>query len=73
MRATAEQWKPFTSQQRVITRRPGFIWDARVRMLPGAPAQVHDAYIAGGGLLHGAVLGLVTVVDMARRRWRGAS
>ena len=65
MSATAEQWKPFTSQQRVLTRRPGFVWDARVMMFPGVPVHVHDAHIAGAGLLHGAVLGLVTVVDMA--------
>ncbi len=65
MSVTAEQWKPFTSQQRVITKRPGFDWDARVMMFPGVPVHVHDAYIAGTGLLHGAVLGLVTVVDMA--------
>ena len=64
MSATAEQWKPFTSQQRVITRRPGFHWDARVMMLPGVPVHVHDGYIAGAGMLHGAVLGLVTVVSM---------
>ena len=65
MSAIAEQWKPFTSEQRVITGRPGFVWDARVMMLPGVPVHVHDAYIAGSGLLHGAVLGLVTVVNMA--------
>ena len=28
MSATAEQWKPFNSKQRVVTRRPGFLWDA---------------------------------------------
>ena len=65
MSASGEQWKPFTSQQRVITRRPGFDWDARVMMFPGVPLHVHDAYVAGGGVLHGAVLGLFTVVDMA--------
>ena len=65
MSATAEQWKPFTSQQRVITQRPGFDWDARILMFPGVPVHVHDAYIAGAGLLHGAVLGLVPVVNMA--------
>jgi hypothetical protein len=65
MSATAEQWRPFTSQQRVITQRPGFDWDARVMMFPGVPVHVHDAYIAGAGLLHGAVLGLLTVVNMA--------
>jgi hypothetical protein len=62
---SAEQWKPFTSKQRVITQRPGFDWDARIMMLPGVPAHVHDAYIAGEGLLHGALFGLVTVVNMA--------
>jgi hypothetical protein len=65
MSATAEQWKPFTSQQRVITQRPGFHWDASVMMFPGVPVYVHDAYIAGAGWLHGAVLGLVAVVHMA--------
>ena len=65
MSTSGEQWKPFTSQQRVITQRPGFDWDARVMMFPGVPVHVHDAYIAGTGLLHGAVLGLLTVVNMA--------
>ena len=65
MSTSGEQWKPFRSHQRVITRRPGFDWDARVMMFPGVPVHVHDAYIAGTGLLHGAVLGLLTVVNMA--------
>jgi hypothetical protein len=65
MSESAEQWKPFMSQQRVITRRPGFDWDARIMMLPGLPVRVHDAYVAGVGLLHGAVLGLLPVVNMA--------
>ena len=65
MSATAEQWKPFTSEQRVITKRPGFDWDARVMMFPGVPLHVHDAYVAGVGMLQGAVLGLFTAVDMA--------
>ena len=62
--ATAEQWKPFTSWQRVVTRRPGFLWDAQVSMLPGLPVRVVDGYIAGEGLLHAAVLGLFTVADL---------
>ena len=65
MSETGEQWKPFTSDQRVITRRPGFDWDARIMMFPGVPAHIHDAYIAGEGLLRGALFGLVPVVDIA--------
>jgi len=64
MSATGEQWKPFTSRQRVVARRPGFLWDARVSMLPGLAVRVHDSYIAGGGLLHAALLGLFTVAKV---------
>jgi hypothetical protein len=60
----AEQWKGFTSTQRVITRRPGFDWDARIAMMPGLPVRVHDAYVAGEGILHAALLGLVPVADL---------
>ena len=63
MSATAEQWKPFTSRQRVVTRRPGFLWDAQVFMFPGLPAHVEDSYIAGHGRLIAKVLGLFTVAD----------
>ena len=60
-----EQWKPFTSDQQVVTQRPGFDWNGRVAMLPGLPVRVHDAYLAGEGTLHAALLGLFTVVDMS--------
>jgi hypothetical protein len=65
MSATGKQWKPFTSRQRVVTRRPGFLWDAQVSMLPGMTVRVVDSYIAGKGLLHAAVLGLFTVADIS--------
>ncbi len=64
MSATAEQWKPFTSRQRVVTHRPGFLWDARVVMFPGLPAHVEDSYIAGHGRLMVKVLGWFTVADL---------
>ena len=64
MSETAEQWKPFTSTQRVITRRPGFDWDGRIAMMPGIPVRVHDAYVAGEGILHAALLGLVTLANL---------
>ena len=64
MSATAENWKPFTSTQRVIAHRPGFDWDARVMVFPGVAAHVHDAYLAASGLLKVAVLGLIPVVNL---------
>ena len=59
-----EKWKPFTSQQRVVTRRPGFLWDARIEIGPGLAVRVHDAYVGGEGILRAAVLGLFTVADL---------
>ncbi len=61
--ATTEQWKRFTSRQRVVTRKPGFLWDARVEMFPGVPAHVEDSYIAGHGRLIAKLFGLFTVAD----------
>jgi hypothetical protein len=63
MSATAAQWKPFTSRQRVVNRTPGFLWDAKVVMFPGLPAHVEDSYNAGHGRLIAKVFGLFTVAD----------
>lgn len=69
MSPTAEQWKPFTSMQRVVTAsggaRSGFMWDARIAMLPGIKVHVVDSYIAGQGLVRAAMLGLFTVADQS--------
>lgn len=62
--ATGEQWKPFTSRQRVIVHRPGFLWDARIALAPGVSVRVHDSYADGEGLLHAAVFGLFSVADL---------
>jgi hypothetical protein len=61
---TGEHWKAFTSRQRIVTRQPGFLWDARVFVLPGVAVRIVDGYIAGEGLLRAAVLGLFTVADI---------
>ena len=64
MGETSDQWKNFTATQRVVTRRPGFDWDARIRAAPGVKVFVRDAYVADGGILHAALFGLVTVANM---------
>jgi hypothetical protein len=60
----ADQWRPFSSAQRVIIQRPGFDWEARIAMLPGLRVRVHDAYIAGEGMLHASLFGLVSVANL---------
>jgi hypothetical protein len=64
MDETHAKWRAFTSDQLVITRRPGFDWDARIRLAPGLHVFVHDAYVAGEGFLHAALGGLITVADL---------
>jgi hypothetical protein len=63
-----DNWRPFTSDQLVVTRRPGFDWDARVRMLPGVIVHVHDAYVSGEGVLRAALFGLIPVMEMSGGR-----
>ena len=65
MSATGEQWKPFTSRQRVVIRRPGFLWDAQVSVLPGLVVRVVDSYVTGKGLPRAAILGLFTVAKVS--------
>jgi hypothetical protein len=64
MSGDGERWVPFTSTQRVLTRRPGFVWDASMPMAPGLAVRVHDAYVAGEGILHAALFGLFTVMEL---------
>jgi hypothetical protein len=62
--AEGEQWKPFTARQRVVTSRPGFLWDARVQMAPLVATHVKDSYIDGQGRLLARLLGLFTVARL---------
>jgi hypothetical protein len=67
MSETAEEWKPFASTQRIVTYRPGFLWEARVAMRPGLAVRAYDAYIGGEGILHVSLFGLVTLVNLRGR------
>ncbi len=74
---TAANWRSFVSNQRVVIHRPGFDWEASIKIMPGLAKRirdryvavnlagpsvlVHDAYIAGEGILHASLFGLVTV------------
>lgn len=59
--ATGNHWKPFTSTQRAVTRRPGFESSARIALMPGLHVMVRDAYVAGHGTLRAALFGLFSV------------
>ena len=57
------QWRPFSSTQDVVVAGPGFLWNAHIRMAPGMPARVHDAYMNGRAVLTARLFGLITVMD----------
>ena len=61
--SSAERWRPFAAEQRIVVHRPGFDWDARIRAFPGATVRVHDAYVAGEGLLAASLWGLVPLAE----------
>lgn len=61
---TGDNWRRFTADQRIITRRPGFDWDARIQMFPGVEVRVHDAYISGEGIMHAALFGVVPIAGI---------
>lgn len=62
-----EDWKPFTSTQRVVMRPRGFVWNADIRMAPGVSARVHDAYVGGEGILRASMAGLKDVMHLRDR------
>ncbi len=64
MGESTDRWRPFVSDQKVVTQRPGFDWTGHVTMRAGLPVRVHDAYVAGEGVLRASVFGLFPVVEM---------
>jgi hypothetical protein len=69
MGETTPRWADFTSNQYVVTRRPGFDWSGRIAAvpglhLPGLQVLVHDAYVAGAGLLVAKLMGAVTLAAL---------
>ena len=61
MSASADQWKPFTAIQHFTTAKPGFVWDANIKLFLGVPVRVVDAFTKGEGLLRPTVLGLYSM------------
>jgi hypothetical protein len=61
---TQPQWVPFHSEQLTRMHPVGFDWDGRIRIAPGIQCFVHDAYVAGEGILHATLFGLFTLTKL---------
>jgi hypothetical protein len=62
LRPDPRGWRPFTAKQHVVIHPPGFVWDARIRMVPGVDVRVRDSFVDGMGSMFGAVLAVMPVV-----------
>ena len=61
--AKPNAWAPFTADQQVTAHPPGFIWDARIKMMPLVPVRVRDSYVGGEGAMLASIAGLVPIVN----------
>jgi hypothetical protein len=64
MGETTPQWRRFEADQKVVTHIPGFDWNARISIFPGFNVYVHDAYVAGEGLLQTKLLGIFSMAHI---------
>jgi hypothetical protein len=58
-----DSWRPFDATEDFVSRPPGFVWLARVRMAPGLGVDVRDSYLDGAGSMRASIFGLVTLAD----------
>lgn len=56
-------WAAFAAEQHVRVTPPGFVWDARIDMMPVVPILVRDSYVGGDGAMRAAAAGIIPVVD----------
>ncbi len=63
MSAREDSWRPFEAVEHFVPAAPGFVWDARIAVLPGAAVRVRDSYVDGSGRMRADLLSLVPIVD----------
>lgn len=63
-----ESWQPFRATQRFTVEPAGFVWDARIAMMPLLPVLVRDSYVAGSGAMRGEIGGVYPLVNQSERR-----
>jgi hypothetical protein len=56
VRPTPDGWRPFAATETFVTQPAGFVWDARIRIAPGLPVRVRDAFVGGRGSMHASML-----------------
>jgi hypothetical protein len=63
MREDSERWYALTATQHFTTNPPGFVWDAKIIMVPLITVRVIDMYKQGVGTLKAKLFNLMTLAD----------
>ncbi|MDH4198024.1 MAG: hypothetical protein OEW05_11485 [Candidatus Aminicenantes bacterium] len=63
LRQDDRRWSLFTAHQEFTVPPAGFVWDARVRLLPILSARIRDSYLAGRASMRGKLFGFIPVVN----------
>ena len=56
-------WSPFTAAQTFTVSPPGFVWDAKIAMVPLVPVRVRDSYVGGEGAMLAKTGALMPMVN----------
>jgi hypothetical protein len=69
MRANlGDSWRPFTAEQVISIREPGFAWLAQMQVAPLVSVRVLDCYAGGEGLLEARLCGSLRLARAAGPR-----
>ena len=56
-------WLPFQAKQHFTASNPGFVWEARIYMMPLVSVGVRDGYVNGQGGMQAKILALIPVLN----------
>lgn len=56
-------WNSFRATQHVGVQPPGFVWDAKIQIMPWVPVRVIDRYVGGRGGLRAHLGGVLPVMS----------
>ncbi|HYK03870.1 MAG TPA: DUF6544 family protein [Thermoanaerobaculia bacterium] len=62
VRAEPPVWRPFSATEAMTVG--GFVWNARIRVLPGVAIHVCDSFVAGAGSMRASAMGVFPLMHV---------
>jgi hypothetical protein len=63
-----DRWRPLRATQRFTVEPAGFVWDARIAMMPLVSVFVRDGYVNGVASMAADFMGIYPIVRLSGRR-----